>query len=204
MRKPPRFRSHRNTRMTNRSSRAVRTVAAVLVVCLQSPAAMAVELDAHAVHPTADGAGVVDEGARLVWSRCVEGMRWNGATCVGEASSLDRSGAAAAGVARAKRDGLPWRLPRVGEMQSAVRWARPAPTLFPTAPEGWHWSGTSVVDLSPVNQYRYQNIRRHVTDENANRIAFLHGWAVNLATGEARDDIPKRTRLPVRLVRSMD
>jgi hypothetical protein len=190
--------------MTNRPSRVVCTATAVLMACLQCLAAMAAEPDPRSRHPTADGAGVVDEEARLVWSRCVEGMQWNGATCVGEARSMNHSDAAAAGVARTKSDGLPWRLPRVSEMQRAAQWTGPALALFPAAPQGWLWSGTAVVDLSPVNQYRYQNIRRHVTEESANRIAFLHGWAVNPATGEARDDIPKRARLPVRLVRSMD
>jgi hypothetical protein len=187
-----------------RPSRVARLATAVLTACLQWPAAMAADAEPRSRHPTADGAGIVDEEARLVWCRCVEGMRWNGATCVGAARAMTHSGAAAAGVARTKSDGLPWRLPRVGEMQRAAQWSRAAPTLFPAAPRGWHWSGTALVDLSAVNPYRYQNVRRHVTDENANRIAFLHGWAVDPATGEARDDVSKRTRLPVRLVRSMD
>jgi hypothetical protein len=190
--------------MTIRASRVVCTTMAVSMACLQCPATLAAEAGPRSPHLTADGAGVVDEEARLVWSRCVEGMKWNGATCIGEASSMNHADAAAAGVARTKSDGLPWRLPRVGEMQRAAQWTRSAMPLFPSAPEGWYWSGTAVVDLVPVNQYRYENIRRHVTEESVNRIAFLHGWAVDLATGEARDDVPKRARLPVRLVRSMD
>ena len=59
------------------------------------------------------------------------------------------------------------------------------------------------VDTSNVNQYDYKNIERGVTPQNANRIAFLHGWAVNLLTGEAREDVLERTKLPVRLVREM-
>ena len=117
---------------------------------------------------------------------------------------MSHADAVAAGVARSKSDGLSWRLPRVSEMQRVTRRPHPALALFPAAPEGWHWSGTAVVDLNSVNQYRYQNIRRHLTDENANRIAFLHGWAVDLATGEARDDVLKRTRLSVRLVRTLE
>jgi hypothetical protein len=177
---------------------------AVLLACLQVCAAIAGEPDPKSRPLMADGGLVVDDEARLVWSRCVEGMQWNGATCVGDASLMNHGEAMAAGAARAKREGLPWRLPRVSEMQRVARRPYPALALFPAAPQGWHWSATAVVDLNPVNPYRYQNIRRNVTPENANRIAFLHGWAVDLATGEARDDVPKRTRLPVRLVRSLD
>jgi hypothetical protein len=42
------------------------------------------------------------------------------------------------------------------------------------------------------------------TNENTNRMAFLHGWAVNLTSGEARGDVTKRTKLPVRLVRPQE
>ena len=41
------------------------------------------------------------------------------------------------------------------------------------------------------------------TSENTTQLAFLHAWAVNLATGEARGDVLKRTELPVRLVWSL-
>jgi len=195
----------RSTRMTTRVGRVACTGLAVLLACLRGPPALAEEPHPRSAHPTADGASIVDEEASLVWARCVEGMRWNGVTCVGEASSMNHAEALAAGAARAKTDGLPWRLPRVGEMQHLVRRAQPArPELFPAAPEGWHWSGTAVVDQAPVNQYRYGNIRQHITDENANRIEFLHGCAVDLLTGQARDDVLKRTRLPVRLVRSLN
>jgi hypothetical protein len=35
-------------------------------------------------------------------------------------------------------------------------------------------------------------------------MAFLHGWAVNSVTGEARGDVTKQSKLPVRLVRLLD
>ena len=190
--------------MTNRAGRSARAVTALLLACLASLAATAGEPAPRTRHPTADGGGIVDEEARLVWSRCVEGMQWNGNSCVGEARPMNHAEAMAAAATRAKRDGLPWRLPRVSEMQRLARSSPPPLALFPAAPQGWHWSATAVVDLGSVNQYRYQNIGRHVTEENVNRIAFLQGWAVDLATGEARDDILKRTPLPVRLVRSLD
>ena len=188
--------------MTNRAACAA--TALLLLACLPVLAAMAGEPDSGSRPPAAEGGVVVGDEAHLAWSRCVEGMHWDGTTCAGEAGSMNHAEAVAAAASRAKRDGLPWRLPRVSEMQHVARGAPPALARFPAAPQGLHWSGTAVVDLAPVNQYRYQNIRRHVTEENANRIAFLHGWAVDLATGEARDNILKSTPLPVRLVRSLD
>lgn len=196
--------SHRGIRMTNRAGRAACVVTALLLAALPGPAAQAGEADPRSRHPTADGGGVVDEEARLAWSRCVEGMQWDGRTCVGEARFMNHAAALAAAAARAKNDGLPWRLPRVGEMQQMARWSPSARALLPPAPQTSYWSGTAVADLGRVNQYQYQNIRQHVTEENANHIAFLHGWAVDLATGKARDDVLKRTPLPVRLVRSLE
>jgi hypothetical protein len=191
--------------MTNRAGRAACAATALLLLaCLPVFPATAGEPDPRSRPPTADGGVVVDEEAHLAWSRCVEGMHWDGATCAGEADSMNHAEAVAAAAARAKRDGVPWRLPRVSEMQHMARGAPPARARFPAAPQGLHWSGTAVVDLGTVNQYRYQNIRQHVTEENANRIAFLHGWAVDLATGEARDNVLKSAHLPVRLVRSLD
>ena len=193
--------------MTSRAGHLTRVATALLLAGLPGLAQTAGEAaPRRTLHVTDDGAGIVDEAARLAWSRCVEGMQWNGRTCAGEAGSMTHAEALAAAAARARIDGLPWRLPRVSEMQHLALGTPPAlaPVLFPAAPRGWHWSATAVVDLGGVNQYRYQNIRRHVTEENVNRVAFLQGWAVDLATGEARDDILKRTALPVRLVRSLD
>jgi hypothetical protein len=177
-------------------------VALSMAACL--PVLAAGEPGVRPRSPATDGSVVVDEQARLAWSRCVEGMRWDGVTCVGAPAFMNHGEAVAAAAARARRDGVPWRLPRVGEMQHAARRSPPPLARTPAAPAGMHWSATAVVDLGPVNQYRYENARRHVTEGNANRIAFLHGWAVDLVTGQARDDVPKSTRLPVRLVRSLD
>lgn len=45
---------------------------------------------------------------------------------------------------------------------------------------------------------------RGLTAQDTSQVRFLHGWVVNLATGEARDDALKRSRLLVRLVASME
>ena len=52
-----------------------------------------------------------------------------------------------------------------------------------------------------MNQYSYDNIQKGRNNDNADRMAYLHGWAVNLATGEAKGDVSKRSNLPLRLVR---
>lgn len=36
------------------------------------------------------------------------------------------------------------------------------------------------------------------------QLAALQGWAVNLGSGQARGDVPRPTKLPVRLVRGID
>ncbi|WP_428420277.1 DUF1566 domain-containing protein [Methylibium sp.] len=152
-----------------------------------------------------DGAYVIDPRSKLAWPRCVEGMQWNGKTCTGEPVLVNHAEAMALATTRAKADGVRWRLPRVAELQRLVNKAaaprRLDPVLFPAAPGTWHWAIRANVDTATVNQYDYGNIVQGRTNANANRMAFLHGWAVNLETGEARGDVTKRTKLPVRLVR---
>jgi hypothetical protein len=154
-----------------------------------------------------DGASVLQPQTKLIWRRCAEGVQWNGASCEGTPLLLTRGEAQTLAGARAKAEGLAWRVPHSKELQRLARaTAQPQESteaVFPAAPTGWHWSATVSVDTSNVNQYDYKNIERGVTPQNANRIAFLHGWAVNLLTGEAREDVLERTKLPVRLVREM-
>jgi hypothetical protein len=157
-----------------------------------------------------DGADVINQRTHQAWPRCVEGMRWTGKTCTGQPLLLDHAEAIALVAARRKTDGQRWRLPRVTELQRLMdKNAHPPgldPVLFPAAPRDWHWSATANVNSSSVNvnQYSYGNIMRGRTNENSTQMAFLHGWAVNMATGEAREDVAKRTRLAVRLVRLLD
>lgn len=178
-----------------------------LVAALATPAAWAADPpDAPNWVRTEDGAEVIDQRTRLAWPRCVEGMRWTGSTCAGEPALVSHAEAIALAAARSKADGRPWRLPRVNELRRLVdKTAHPPgldPKPFPAAPGEWHWAITANVNTAPVNQYDYRNIAQGRTSANANSMAFRHGWAVNLATGEARGDVAKRTRLPVRLVRS--
>lgn len=155
-----------------------------------------------------DAAYVVDLRTKLAWPRCAEGMQWNGNTCTGEPLLMTHAEALAWVATRAKADGIAWRLPRATELRRLVNTAAKGPpldpALFPAAPATWHWAVTSSVDTRGVNPYEYGNIVRGRTKENANHLAYLHGWAVNLGTGEARGDVTKRSKLAVRLVWPQD
>lgn len=155
-----------------------------------------------------DGAYVLDVRAQVAWPRCVEGMQWNGKTCIGTPLLLSHDEAMALARDREKARGLNFRVPRVTELQGLVhKTTRPPgldPTLFPASPRGWHWSATSSVNTAGVNQYDYGNIMQGRTEQSAIRLKFLDGWAVNMSTGEARADVTKRTKLPVRLVLPLD
>jgi len=152
-----------------------------------------------------DGAEVTEPGSGLIWSRCVEGMSWNGKTCTGQPSMLELSQALAAASRRRSPDHA-WRLPRVQELRRLAQQAARAPAqyakAFPAAPAGWHWSSSTLVDTARVNPFNYSNLQRSVTEQNVNRLAFLHGWAVNADNAVASDEFVKKTKLAVRLVRS--
>lgn len=147
-----------------------------------------------------NGAHVSDLRSKLIWSRCVEGMRWDGQTCKGSPILASHAEALSLARARAETEGLSWRLPRVKELQRLVNTEKEE-AVFPAAPQGWHWTASAKIDTKSINQYDYGNIERGVTEQSVNRMAFLHGWAVNMRSAETRGDFLKRTKLPVRLVR---
>lgn len=181
---------------------------ACLILSLAATGAMAQGPATAHLTISADGEAIIDAQAGVAWSRCVEGMRWTGKTCEGEAVLATHKEALSLAADRRKADGDDWRLPRVtalrqlaSDMQALRDGGR---SSFPRAPEGWYWAGSANVDSTApvVNQYNYGNLSQGRSSENANRMAFLHGWAVDMATGEARGDFLKRTtRLPVRLMR---
>lgn len=153
-----------------------------------------------------NGASILDRQSHQVWSRCLEGTRWDGQTCVGSPSMATHAQALSLARARSRQEGQRWRLPRVKELQALSRKAahaaaQPA-SILPPAPGDWLWTDSATIDTRPVNQYDYKNIERGINAQNANSLAFLHGWSVNQQTADARSDMPKRTRLPVRLVRA--
>ena len=161
---------------------------------------------ASPLQPTPDGAHVIDRRTTLVWPRCVEGMRWSGKTCVGEPLRLSHAEAQALVAARRKAEGLPWRLPRVTDLRKLMTHTDGPrrsldPTLFPTAPDGWHWALDAKLNTAQVNPYNYGNVVRGQTRPQTDTLDVRLGWAVNPATGESRGDMPRITRLPVRLMR---
>lgn len=180
------------------------------VLCALSLALHATFATAQAEQPgllaSDDGAFIVDPKTRQVWSRCLEGTRWDGQACSGTPRLATHAEALAMARTRSKEDGQRWRLPRVKELQlvmsKAAHAARDKSSLFPPTPGDWLWTDSANIDTTPVNQYQYKNIEKGISSQNANSLAFLHGWAVNPQTGAARGDVPKRSRLPVRLVRS--
>ncbi|TFI49278.1 DUF1566 domain-containing protein, partial [Diaphorobacter sp. DS2] len=73
------------------------------------------------------------------------------------------------------------------------------PQLFPNAPLEWHWTGTASVNTLSVNPYAYGNVARGGAGESS--LSVQQGWAVDMTSGEARGDVGRSTRLPIRLVR---
>jgi len=179
---------------------------AALLLCLVAmhPVQAGTPAEAPSLVVSKDGSFVFDMQSRLAWARCVEGMQWSGQACVGEPRQVSFAEAQALASARAKADDACWRVPSVKELQHLVgkgeASAQGAKALFPSAPPDWYWTASASVDNRAVNQYDYKNIQRGVTEQNANRLAFLHGWVVNVQSGEVRGDVARSTKLPVRLV----
>jgi hypothetical protein len=153
-----------------------------------------------------DGGLVIHVKSGTAWKRCAEGMNWTGKACAGQALLLTQADALAL-ASEAQADGVRWRLPRVTELQRLARRGGSPPgldaDLFPGGPRQWHWASTANVKLQSVNPYNYGNVMKGVTGDNVNQMGFLHGWSVNLETGEAQGETPKRQALPVRLVHTL-
>lgn len=96
----------------------------------------------------ADGT-VTDAATGLTWDRCAWGQVWDGATCTGQALTLDWQQALQASVAAnaaAHAGQTDWRVPNVRELESLLDFARFDPALdtgaFPNAPPTRHWTAT--------------------------------------------------------------
>ena len=164
--------------------------------------------DAARLKPSADGALVLDAASGLAWSRCVEGMSWDGRQCHGEAARLTHAQALASARARSQAEGRLWRVPRVMELrQLAGHLAQshePAARLFPAAPTGWYWTSSVRLETESVNPYAYRNVERGATGGPQMLIDPMRGWVAQPDSGESRGDVSKREKLPVRLVRAAD
>jgi hypothetical protein len=181
-----------------------------LLITLQgaAQAADAGKSRALAVAEEQNGTYVVDMASRLAWPRCVEGMLWTGAGCTGSPALFNRSGALARAAQLTKAQGVQWRLPSAGELRGLLKSsAHPQgldPALFPRVTGDWVWSTTVKIDTAPVNQYNYGNIMKGRNAGNTQPMEALTGMAVNMVTGATRSDVPKSTKLPVRLVLPQD
>jgi hypothetical protein len=179
-----------------------RLIAAWALVCA---APLAMGEDAAKLVPSADGRELVDAGAGLAWSRCVEGMRWDGRHCTGAPLLATHAEALALARARSAAEGQPWRVPRAQELRrlpERLGAAQNAAALVPDAPRGWHWSSTARIETESVNAYSYGNVQRGTTERHVDRLATQAGWAVDQPGGAVRE-MRKREKLPVRLVRPL-
>ena len=150
----------------------------------------------------ADGKSVIDTRAKLAWARCAEGMDWNGKACTGNAEVFNYKQAQTHAAERSKAEDQRWRLPRVNELKRLLdRSSKPQglnPTLFPSAPRDWHWTGTASVNSARVNSYNYSQVDR---SNNLSSLSAQQAWAVNTETLQATPDMGKGNALLLRLVR---
>ncbi|MFM2340868.1 MAG: hypothetical protein RLZZ592_521 [Pseudomonadota bacterium] len=153
---------------------------------------------------TKTGQLVVDVESGLVWSRCVEGLRWNGRACIGTPRRVTQAQALELAAARRRADGLPWRVPRAIEVRRVLRRGLESPgglaRLFPDTPEGWLWSASATIETG---------LGGHPAHDGSNsgpeeRLDGLHAWVIDGHTGQARSDMSRDTLLPVRLVHARD
>ena len=163
----------------------------------QTPAASAAPLQL-----SADGQLVIDLRAKLAWSRCAEGMEWNGKACSGTAEVFNYKQAMSYAAERSKAEGQRWRLPRVNEFKRLLeRNTKPQglnPTLFPNAPRDWHWTATAAVNTQRINSYNYSQVDK---SGSLSGLTAQQAWAINTETLEATPDMGKGNALLLRLVR---
>lgn len=146
-----------------------------------------------------DGSLIIDRRSRLAWTRCVEGMVWNGQNCTGEPRRMTYGEALALASSRYKSEGVGWRIPRLTELRRFAGWDA-ASHYFPADPRDWTWTSTLRIDTVQNNAYNYDNITKGLGGTQ-DRLGVQQGWAVNLGTGETRGDVARKTLLVVRLVR---
>jgi len=183
------------------------TLLLLATLALGAPPLAAVADEAPRLVPSADGRELIDTAAGLAWSRCLEGMRWDGAHCVGSPRLATHAEALAQARERGEAEGQPWRVPRVTELKRLVeRLARgkDGQALAPAAPAGWYWTSTTRIESEAVNPYAYRNVERGATQRQVDRLVVQSGWAVEQPGANVRGDVSKRQKLQVRLVRTLD
>lgn len=153
---------------------------------------------------SSDGREVLDPATHLAWARCLLGQRWDGRQCAGSPTMLRHAEALSQARTLARATGQHWRVPRVPELQRLVRRNGEGldPQLFPGSPADWHWSSTPSLSRESLNPYNDGSVMRgQTTSTDQADSSFINAWAVHLGDGQARSDVPKTSRLAVRLVR---
>lgn len=124
---------------------------------------------------SADGQEVTDSTTKLVWKRCVEGMKWDGKTCGGKATKLKLADA------KDMTKGGNWRLPTKDELAGLLDKNGKKKSLdkvsFPATPLKLTWA-----------------LRPEATDN-------LNHWLVDMGNGKAFGNTRAGANY-VRLVRS--
>ncbi len=126
---------------------------------------------------SADGQEVADTQMKLIWQRCVVGMKWDGKTCTGKATKMT--------LVQAKKtqdaSNPGWRTPNKDELTSLVDKAQKKSKIdsatFPATPAGVFWA------LRPE------------TSDN------LNAWLVDFRNGKVFGNTRKASYM-VRLVRT--
>jgi hypothetical protein len=103
---------------------------------------------------------VIDAQYRLIWRRCVEGMRWDGSTCRGNPTLFTWGEALSDAQDTAHGTGIAWRLPNIKELESLIDANRYAPAIdtnaFPGTPNDLTWSSsTSPFPIGYPASYSY-------------------------------------------------
>lgn len=124
---------------------------------------------------SADGQEVTDTATRLVWKRCAEGQRLEGAACTGKATRYSYAGARKAGSGG-------WRVPTREELvgildKGAKKKPRIDAEVFPKTLSTGFWAS------------------KPGSDDN------LNAWVVNFSNGQVRANLGQK-KFPLRLVRA--
>jgi len=182
----------------------IRLIAALALV-LARPCAVMAEEAAPRLTPSADGQELIDTAAGIAWSRCVEGMHWDGRRCDGDIKLFTHAEALAAARTRSEAEGRLWRVPRVQELKRLPEHGagkQQAAAPMPDVPRGWYWTSTVRIESEAVNVYSYANVQRGATERQADRLSLQAGWLVEQPSGAVRSS-PKREKQLVRLVRPL-
>ena len=181
---------------------AVRAFAIVLALVGGAQSAFSADLSEWKV--SKDGQVLTDSVSKLRWERCAQGQRWVKGVCNGEPALLSWTQAEALISQRNRETGKKCRQATLAEwqrlMDRGVFSGQGQAVLFPAASADWRWTGTRVFSFEKGNQYNYADNVTGRKPENKVELAVANAWAINLATAETRNDVNRRTLLPVQFV----